>query len=264
MPGITDAVAVSSGPLGSCALLASGEVACWGLSDDGRLGDGNEDLEYCHPNGLNCSRTPVLVANLTDAVGVSVSSTSACAIRSSGDIVCWGTDVHPVDDETWTYETHWTPVEIDGVSDAIDVSTGSQPCAVTADGTVTCWTAFDDDPPSGGTMPGTPQVVPGLTGVVDIDQGSAEHWCAVHDTGQLSCWGQNNTGQVGNGETSANLPDPVAVVGIDDAVAASAGNGHSCAVRASGRLACWGANRFGQLGDGTIVGQFSPVDVVWP
>lgn len=35
----------------------------------------------------------------------------------------------------------------------------------------------------------------------------------------------------------------------------SAGEGHTCAVLAGGSVACWGDDRFGQLGDGILADQ---------
>jgi alpha-tubulin suppressor-like RCC1 family protein len=55
---------------------------------------------------------------------------------------------------------------------------------------------------------------------------------------------------------------PVTVQGLTDASAISAGsNGDSCALRQTGQVACWGANNFGQLGDGTTIGRLTPVAV---
>jgi hypothetical protein len=42
------------------------------------------------------------------------------------------------------------------------------------------------------------------------------------------------------------------VGGVDDAVAVAAGDDASCVLRASGRVSCWGQNRRGQLGNGTL------------
>lgn len=50
-------------------------------------------------------------------------------------------------------------------------------------------------------------------------------------------------------------------VGIDDAIAISVGHDHACAVRRTGRVACFGGNTHGQLGDGTLVTRERPADV---
>src|SRR5690606_12325658 len=45
-------------------------------------------------------------------------------------------------------------------------------------------------------------------------------------------------------------PTPVAVAGLSDVIAVAAGGEHSCALRQSGRVSCWGQNLYGQLGNG--------------
>jgi alpha-tubulin suppressor-like RCC1 family protein len=75
------------------------------------------------------------------------------------------------------------------------------------------------------------------------------------------CWGYNNKGQLGDGTDVSRLT-PVSVVDLSTGVAAiAAGNEHTCALLIAGGVKCWGENGFGQLGDGTIVDSFSPVDV---
>ena len=53
------------------------------------------------------------------------------------------------------------------------------------------------------------------------------HTCAVLSTGQVKCWGNNSTGQLGNG-TLTQSPTPITVPGISTAIAVSAGMTHTC------------------------------------
>ena len=55
---------------------------------------------------------------------------------------------------------------------------------------------------------------------------------------------------------------PVQVLGIADAVSVEAGSGHTCAIRSGGSVDCWGANTFGQLGDGTTSPRTNPSAVL--
>lgn len=257
VPGISSAVAVSTGSA-SCALLASGSVSCWGMAQDGALGDGDQNHEFCTPYLDQCSRTPVQVANLTDAVQISIGGAQACAIRATGAVVCWG--------ERWLNDAHWTPQEIVGLSGVVEIATGrDHACALTGAGTVSCWGANYEGQLGDGTTTARniPTEVPGLTGVSGI-AASRDHVCAVHESGRVSCWGANDYGQLGEGGSWASFLEPVEVLGLDDAAAVAAGLGHTCAIRASGTMACWGINNNGQLGDGTTEGRFEPVAVLWP
>ena len=69
-------------------------------------------------------------------------------------------------------------------------------------------------------------------------------------------------GQLGDG-TLVNKSSPVDVIGLQSGVrAVSAGINHSCIVTTTGEFKCWGKNNAGQLGDGTLVDNLSPVAVV--
>jgi alpha-tubulin suppressor-like RCC1 family protein len=80
--------------------------------------------------------------------------------------------------------------------------------------------------------------------------------------GVLYCWGSNSAGALGNG-TTTNSSAPVAVTvapGVSFMAVAS-GSGHSCAIALDGTAYCWGDNRAGQLGDGTVTRRLTPVIV---
>ena len=80
------------------------------------------------------------------------------------------------------------------------------------------------------------------------------HTCAVAPDQRAYCWGDNASGQLGNGTTVVS-DRPVFVPPFEDVVDVSAGYNHSCLVRANGDVYCWGKNDRGQLGDGTKVGR---------
>ena len=92
------------------------------------------------------------------------------------------------------------------------------------------------------------------------------HTCAIgHDT-TIWCWGNNDQGQLGNGNDAISGPTPVQVVGgngapLSGATYVASGFNHSCAVVA-GKALCWGANDDGKLGDGTTDSRNAAVEVI--
>src|SRR6185369_4544186 len=91
------------------------------------------------------------------------------------------------------------------------------------------------------------------------DNGSTQ--CELLTTGAAHCWGDNSHGQVGDG-TTMNRSRPTAVNGgLLFASLAEGSADHACGLTASGQAYCWGANGFGQLGDGTITDRTAPVAV---
>lgn len=86
------------------------------------------------------------------------------------------------------------------------------------------------------------------------------HACALLADGSVRCWGSNSragmvTGQLGDpGLTAPRSLVPVEVLGVTGATAIAAGAHHTCALRASRFVTCWGANDFGQTNTASIEG----------
>lgn len=88
------------------------------------------------------------------------------------------------------------------------------------------------------------------------------HSCAIL-SGTLECWGDNASGELGDGTTVDRLR-PVAVTGLPAApewLAPGSQADHTCAVLVGGKLTCWGENGVGQLGNGTQTDSVTPVTV---
>jgi alpha-tubulin suppressor-like RCC1 family protein len=83
------------------------------------------------------------------------------------------------------------------------------------------------------------------------------HACGVLADKTVQCWGSNDHGQLGNG-TIVTSTDPVAVTGLSNVTAITAGNAHTCALvddasgNGTGTVKCWGLAANGQVGDGTV------------
>ena len=89
------------------------------------------------------------------------------------------------------------------------------------------------------------------------------HTCAILSNGSMGCWGNNRSGQLGNGTTTEELSPQI----IDETTEysfVSLGTSidkkedHTCAITSEGTLKCWGENSFGQLGIGNSIAQSEP------
>jgi alpha-tubulin suppressor-like RCC1 family protein len=249
-----DGRALAAGSEFTCAVLTSGHVACWGLNTNGQLGNGNQST----------ADVPVEVQGIDDATEVSAGHAHACALLSTGSVECWGLNGNGQlgnDSET----SSDFPVEVQGITDASEVSAGwDSTCALLATGSVDCWGMGEGRLGDGSEASSdTPVEAAGITDATEVSAGW-DHTCARLSTGRLLCWGQNGKGQLGTGSSSSFAYDsPVEVQGIAGAAAVSAGgeaadDPYTCALLSTGHVECWGANKEGQLGDGTTLNTTSP------
>jgi alpha-tubulin suppressor-like RCC1 family protein len=77
----------------------------------------------------------------------------------------------------------------------------------------------------------------------------ADFACALLSDTTVRCWGNNNYGQLGTGDTRAHLT-PTPVKGLTGVTWLGTGDEHACAIVAGGAVVCWGANYSHQLGLG--------------
>lgn len=244
---------VAVGAQHSCALRSDGVVRCWGGNRTGALGDGTRTR----------SMIPVTVSGLTDAVGITAGNEHTCAWLRDGTARCWGrNDFGAVGDGTTTDRA--TPTRVTGLSGVVGINTKSLfTCAALRDGTARCW-GLGGGHLGDGTVTTAYQTAPvevvGLTGVAGVVAGGA-HSCAWLRDGSARCWGDNTSGRLGDGTVGGERAVPGPVVNLVEAEGLTAGSGFVCAWQRDGSARCWGLNRWGQLGDGTLTDRARPVTV---
>jgi alpha-tubulin suppressor-like RCC1 family protein len=131
--GITDASQIALGSRFACAVRAGGEVMCWGDNDDGQLGV---------PSSLALRAVAATVPGLRDIVQVSLLTSSACALRRGGEVMCWGRgDWGNLGDGTASSNgSRPDPRPVLGLSDAAFLAAGSvHICARRTTGEIVCW-----------------------------------------------------------------------------------------------------------------------------
>ena len=123
-------------------------------------------------------------------------------------------------------------------SPSTDPATLSPTPTVTASPSPTAQPTPSPSPTAQPSPTPSPTIAP-VSAVTAIADGDT-HSCALADDGRVFCWGYNDMGQLGDGTHDYRDYGTLPVVGIDDAVAISAGIRYSCAVRADGSVWCWG------------------------
>ncbi|MCP3168481.1 MopE-related protein [Myxococcus qinghaiensis] len=134
--------------------------------------------------------------------------------------------------------------------------------ALGVDGRVWAWGQNASGQAGLGSTGGTvlvPTQVPGLSNIQAI-AANGSFSLALSLDGQVFAWGQNTSGQLGTGSTSASVSSPVQVTRLPTIRAIAAGVNHTLALDADGQLWAWGFNNAGQVGTGST----SPSMVLTP
>jgi len=237
---------VSSGGSHTCG-IRGGRIYCWGDDTYGQLGDGTA-------GGSRAIPAPI-ASHASDWTSVNAGDSHTCATRA-GRIACWGSDSSgQLGDGSAGASPDATPGLIaSGATDWTSVSAGGNHTCATRAGRVACWGNDDYGQLGDGGARSGPDATPGLiaSGATDWKKVSAgtNHTCATR-AGRIACWGHDGYGQLGDGSAGSSpdaMPGLIAS-GATDWTSVSAGGNHTCATRA-GRVACWGWDAYGQLGDG--------------
>jgi alpha-tubulin suppressor-like RCC1 family protein len=178
-------------------------------------------------------------AQLGDAAGL----TDASAAGAGGTAGSGGT-VGPAADAALPEDVQLgdaaVPTDASTVKRVTKLSAGDSVwCAAMTDGRVRC----RDN--------GVWETIAGISNALDVAVGVQDTpRCALIADGSIKCWGPNDGGQLGNGNTTL-AKDPVRVVGISNAKQVAAGQNFACALLDDGTVKCWGENGWGQTGNGT-------------
>jgi alpha-tubulin suppressor-like RCC1 family protein len=256
---------LSSGGRHSCGLAQGGVEYCWGYNGDGQLGIGvapagsGPVFALPQPSGT--------AGNLTFGQ-ISSGRFHNCSLTLAGVGYCWGINV---DGRLGTggTATAITPAPIVSTRPYASISAGQvHSCSIDLAGRAFCWGGNADGQlgiiggpvvPSDSLSVTVPTAVQGAMLWSAISAGGL-HTCAIDGGGTGWCWGNNASGQLGDGTTTGALAPRLVTTG-GGLIAISAGNLHTCALNGAGGAFCWGSNASGQLGTGGFANSSAPIGV---
>ncbi|MEI8335770.1 MAG: hypothetical protein WCG37_02765 [Actinomycetes bacterium] len=135
-------------------------------------------------------------------------------------------------------------------------------CGLMNSGKIWCWGSNDVGQLGNGGSPDAAWhfVHPDIQGSAKAITAGGGHACALLDTNEITCWGSNDSGAVGNGSSDNQLL-PAKVNGVSSATSLASGDKHTCALLSDSTISCWGYNGNGQLGNGSNADSSTPVQV---
>ena len=273
------AVAVSAASNHTCAVLDAGDVKCWGENAQGELGIGTTEQRGDH--GDMGDELPVVDLGAgARATAVATNYLQSCALLEDGGVKCWGRNDWGQLGLGDTTQRGDGPGEMGDALPEVDLGTGHTAKQIAMDGNTNC-ALLDDDSVKCWGVNGFGQLgqgdtlnrgdQPGQMGdalpAVDLGTGRtalavAAHAgtvCAVLDTHEVKCWGLNDSGQLGQGDTlnrgdqPGQMGDALPALDLGSgrtAKAIAVGAMGACAILDDDSVKCWGSNGGGTLGLG--------------
>jgi alpha-tubulin suppressor-like RCC1 family protein len=246
-------------------VLDDHKIVCWGYNNAGQLGLGD----------LSDRRSPTSVNLGTGrtALGVSNAFETTCALLDTSQMTCWG-DNGSGELGMGDIRSRSTPgavVNLGTGRSALAVANAFlDTCALLDNHQLKCWgwnnegvlgygdTTERHSPANATIYLGSGRSAQALA----MGEGNnAGHICVVLDSGDVKCWGDNDFGELGYGDTNARRSPANAAVSLGSgrtAKAISTGYAHTCALLDNGTVSCWGHNSSGQVGSGDSSSHYSP------
>jgi alpha-tubulin suppressor-like RCC1 family protein len=254
-------VALACGTWHNLALCADGTVVAWGYNNYGQLGTGDTVTR----------KSPALVANRgalagKHVVGIAAGAYHSAALCSDGTVVAWGfNDDGELGDGSTSGRTEPVAVDRSGAlagKTVISIRAGQyHTLALCSDGTLRAW-GYNKSGQCGVPGPAN-QVLPVALDLAGSLRGrrisqiaaGGMHSLALAEDGGVHAWGSNSHGQLAQPAIlQSAIPMTVAMPPSRDGIPAlglAAGAHHSLACFPDGTFVSWGANSYGQLGNGT-------------
>jgi len=274
------AVQVAAGREHTCVLLDNGDLKCFGRSNFGQLGYGNENSLGDEAGEMGDALPAVDLGSGRSAVKVAAGGSHTCVLLDNGDLKCFGLGLYGqlgggntdyMGDDTGEMGDDLPAVDLGTGRSAVKVAVGEDhTCVILDNGDLKCFGEGEygrlgqgntnDLGDGAGEMGDDLPAVDLGTGrsAVQVVAGG-RHTCVLLDNDDLKCFGYGFSGNLGTGNTD-NLGDGAGEMGDDllaidlgtgrSAVQVTAGWIHNCVLLDNGDLKCFGIGLDGRLGYG--------------
>lgn len=286
--GLT-AVELAAGAAHTCAVLSDGSVTCWGANGEGELGLGNTVSRGSIAGQMGANLQLVTFGTGRKALSIAAGDKHTCAILDDHSVKCWGLndfgqlglgDTVSRGDNTNEMGDSLPIVALGVARTAKAIAVGGRvSCAVLDNNTAKCWgqngkgqlgqgdtsNRGDNTNELGDALPpiafGALRSVQALVVAPgNVSPAGTSHVCALLDNSSVKCFGSNNAGQLGLGDTANRgdgpneMGDMLPSVALGSLVTASklgsSGVSSTCVVLSNAATKCWGLNSSGELGLG--------------
>jgi alpha-tubulin suppressor-like RCC1 family protein len=274
------ATAISAGYNHSCALLDNASVKCWGYNNYGQLGQGNTATLGDGLNEMGDNLPAIDLGTGRTATAIALGYDHTCALLDNASVKCWGYNNYGELGQGNTATLGDGLNEMGDNLPAIDLGTGRtataiavgvrDSCALLDNASVKCWGSGTFGQLGQGNNNNIGDLANEMgDNLPSIDLGTGRtataiasgyyHSCALLDNASVKCWGKNNYGQLGQGNTASlgdganEMGDNLTIVDLGTgrtATAISTNGEHICALLDNASVKCWGYNNYGQLGQG--------------
>jgi alpha-tubulin suppressor-like RCC1 family protein len=232
------------------------------LKTDNSLWAWGQNNSYQMGNNTCCSDqlTPIQIGTATDWKTVGTSDSFAgFAIKNNGTLWCWGTNISGLIGDSFVTE-FTVPTQHNPDANWDKMSVGFYHILVLkTNESLWAWGGGNNgetgqDP----SLTYDPSAPFQITGTWKAIAAGFRFSMGIKTNGTLWAWGINDVGQLGNGGTGLVNYVPIQLGTATNWASVSSGYQHTVALRTDGSLWIWGANNFGQQGNGTTTAVPAP------
>ena len=244
----SDWVDINTGSTHVIALKSDGTIWAWGLNDFGQLGI---------PSVTGSSNVPQQIGSANDWVSIGCGTKQTYVIKANGSLWSCGANTSGALGINSSQNENLLTMVGNNTNWRIVSGGNNHVAAIQMNGTLWTW-GSNSSGQLGNSLQTSQELSP-------IQIGSSTNWISVEtgdddvmalqNNGRLYAWGNNQSGQLGNGNTT-NQSVPVQIGGTNFWVGMASGQtGNSSnvtqtlAVTADGKVFSWGNNEYGQLGN---------------